>query len=82
LAIEILADVEGGSVDGLRPELLLVRPELGLLRGSAGAQTHRESQLSVRVSNSTEKVKGNRRGAGFVPIGWRPGAGAAARGRP
>jgi hypothetical protein len=31
LGVEILADVEGGSVDGLGPELLLVVPELGLL---------------------------------------------------
>jgi len=30
LGIEILADVEGGSVYGICPELLLVRPELGL----------------------------------------------------
>ena len=30
LGVEIPADVEGGSVDGLRPELLLVLPELGL----------------------------------------------------
>ena len=32
LGIEILADVEGGSVEGFRPEPLLVRPELGLLQ--------------------------------------------------
>lgn len=30
MGVEILADVEGGSVDGFRPKLLLVVPELGL----------------------------------------------------
>ena len=47
LGIEILADVEGGSVDSLRPEPLLVRPELGLLRGSA-CPKHRDSALGFR----------------------------------
>jgi hypothetical protein len=66
LGIEILANVEGGSVDGLRPELLLVRPELGLLRGSA-CPKHRDSALGFR--STARKSKGNR-GEGWIRTDW------------
>ena len=65
MGIEILADVEGGSVDGLRPELLLVRPEFGLLCGSA-CPRHRDSALGFRRHG---KVKENR-GERWVRTDW------------
>jgi len=65
LGIEILADVEGGSVDGLRPELFLVRPEFGLLCGSA-CPRHRDSALGFRRHG---KVKENR-GERWVRTDW------------
>jgi hypothetical protein len=61
LGIEILADVQGGSVDGLCPELLLVRPELGLLCGGAASPPNMGPRLSVRVSRARTKGNGGER---------------------
>ena len=80
LGIEILADVQGGSVDGLCPKLLLVRPELGLLCGArASPQTWIPgSALGFRGHGQRETEESD----GSLPIGWWTGAGAAARGQP
>jgi len=59
LGIEILADVEGGSVDGLRPELLLVRPEFGLrLDGGLERVRRREVGLDAGVDAEAEGIVG------------------------
>ena len=82
LGIEILADVEGGSVYGICPELLLVRPELGLL---CGARASPQTWIPGSALGFEGTDKGKRRratGHGSLPIGWWTGAGAAARGRP
>lgn len=76
LGIEILADVESGSVDGFRPEPLLIRPEPGLLR--VGKPHHQSPGFSA-LGFSRGRGEGKQR---RVPCGRWPGSGAAARGRP